>query len=122
MKKLATLGLVLLFSATASAQWGKKVKGNGNISTVERSTGDYDRIGVSGFFDVDLVARVEPTVNDRARRLFVLAPIPHEDVGPFDEQLALFAELGFDPIKRDAHASWHGAIGFIEGDDARGLG
>lgn len=59
MKKLATLGLVLLFSATASAQWGKKVKGNGNITTIERSTGDYDRIGVSGFFDVDLVSGSE---------------------------------------------------------------
>ena len=59
MKKLATLGLVLLFSAVASAQWGKKVKGNGNSTTVERTTSDYDRIGVSGFFDVDLVSGKE---------------------------------------------------------------
>jgi len=56
MKKLATLSLIVLFSASCTAQWGKKVKGNGNVTTIERSVGDYDRVGVSGFFDVDLVS------------------------------------------------------------------
>ena len=55
MNKLATLSLVLLFSASCTAQWGKKVKGNGNVVTIERSVGDYDGIGVSGWFDVELV-------------------------------------------------------------------
>ncbi len=59
MKKLATLSLIVLFSTSCTAQWGKKVKGNGNMTTVERSVGDYDRIGVSGFFDVDLVSGSE---------------------------------------------------------------
>jgi hypothetical protein len=55
MKKLATLSLVVLFTISCTAQWGKKVNGNGNMVTVERSTGDYEAIAVSGWFDVDLV-------------------------------------------------------------------
>ena len=56
MKKLLSLSLVLLFTASCTAQWGKKVKGNGNMTTVERNVGEYDAVGVSGWFDVDLVA------------------------------------------------------------------
>ena len=55
MKKLTTLSLVLLFTVSCSAQWGKKVNGNGKVVTIERSTGDYDAVAVSGWFDVDLV-------------------------------------------------------------------
>ncbi len=55
MNKLATLSLVLLFTVSCTAQWGKRVKGNGNVVTIERSVGDYDGIGVSGWFDVELV-------------------------------------------------------------------
>ncbi len=54
MKKATTLCLALFVIAVANAQW-KKVKGNGNVVTVERSTGSYDGVSVSGFFDVDLV-------------------------------------------------------------------
>jgi len=56
MKKLLSLSLVLLFTASCSAQWGKRVKGNGNVTTIERSVGEYDAIGLSGWFDLDLVA------------------------------------------------------------------
>ncbi len=56
MKKLLSLSLVLLFTASCSAQWGKRVKGNGNVTTIERNVGAYDAIGLSGWFDVDLVA------------------------------------------------------------------
>ena len=55
MKKLATLSLVVLLSVSCSAQWGKKVNGNGKVVTMERSTGDYEAVAVSGWFDVDLV-------------------------------------------------------------------
>ena len=55
MKKLATLSLVLIFTVSCTAQWGKRVKGNGNVVTIERSVGDYEGIGVSGWFDVELV-------------------------------------------------------------------
>lgn len=56
MKSLITLCLVALISISCTAQWGKRIKGDGNMTSIKRSTGDYDRIGVSGFFDVDLVS------------------------------------------------------------------
>lgn len=56
------LGLALCLMASANAQWGEKIKGNGNMTTNERTTGDYDGIAVSGFFDVDLVAGNEGKV------------------------------------------------------------
>ncbi|WP_299528748.1 head GIN domain-containing protein [Ulvibacterium sp.] len=55
MKKLITLGLLLAFTVSCTAQWGRRIKGNGNTVTIERSTGDYDAIAVSGWFDVNLV-------------------------------------------------------------------
>jgi hypothetical protein len=55
MKKLFTLSLVVLLSASCTAQWGKRIKGNGNTVSIERNVGDYDAISVSGWFDVDLV-------------------------------------------------------------------
>ncbi len=55
MRKSAILSFVILFTASCTAQWGKKIKGNGHIVTIERSVGDYDGIGVSGWFDVELV-------------------------------------------------------------------
>lgn len=60
--KTAIFGMALCLMACANAQWGKKVKGNGNMTTVERSTGNYDAIAVSGFFDVDLVSGNEGTI------------------------------------------------------------
>ncbi len=55
MKKSIVVTLVLAITVSCSAQWGKKIKGNGDKVTIERSTGDYDAIAVSGWFDVDLV-------------------------------------------------------------------
>lgn len=54
MKKIITLSLVV-FTVSCSAQWGKKIKGNGNTVTIDRSVGDYDAVALSGWFDVDLV-------------------------------------------------------------------
>lgn len=55
MKKITTLAIVMVLAVSCSAQWGKRIKGNGDEVTVNRSTGDYDGIGVSGWFDVHLV-------------------------------------------------------------------
>lgn len=55
MKKLSTLLCIGVLSLSCSAQWGKTIKGNGNNVSIERNTGDYDGIAVSGWFDVDLV-------------------------------------------------------------------
>ena len=46
MKKIITLGIALCTIAVTNAQ---KIKGNGNIVTIERSTDDYDAIAVSGW-------------------------------------------------------------------------
>lgn len=59
MKKLATLCLALILSATTYAQWGKKIKGNGNEVTIDRKTESYDAIAISGFFDIVLTDGTE---------------------------------------------------------------
>lgn len=56
MRKLSVLVCAGLISLSCSAQWGKTIKGNGNNVTIERNTGDYDGVSVSGWFDVDLVS------------------------------------------------------------------
>jgi hypothetical protein len=55
MKKLGVVVGLSLLSLSCSAQWGKTIKGNGNTVTIERNTGDYDGVALSGWFDVDLV-------------------------------------------------------------------
>ena len=55
MKKIITLSLVVAFTFSCSAQWGKKIKGNGNTVTIDRSVGAYDAVAMAGWFDVDLV-------------------------------------------------------------------
>tara|TARA_R110001583_G_C5641885_1_gene407914 strand:- start:50 stop:784 length:735 start_codon:yes stop_codon:yes gene_type:complete len=56
MKKLSVLLCAGLISLSCSAQWGRTIKGNGNNVTIERNTGNYDGVAVSGWFDVDLVS------------------------------------------------------------------
>ncbi|MFY0629368.1 MAG: DUF2807 domain-containing protein [Flavobacteriaceae bacterium] len=65
MKKLFITAIVLTMTLSVNAQswWGnKKVKGNGNVTTITRSTGDYDGVSVGGFFDVILVKGKEGKV------------------------------------------------------------
>ncbi|WP_149277505.1 head GIN domain-containing protein [Pareuzebyella sediminis] len=49
------LSLGILIVTSCSAQWGKKIKGNGNLVTIKRSVANYEGVAVSGWFDVDLV-------------------------------------------------------------------
>lgn len=58
MKKLVTLSLAL-FTIATYAQWGKKIKGNGNVVSIERSVGEYDEVSSAGWFDVELVGGIE---------------------------------------------------------------
>lgn len=60
----ALLFLSLTFSANAQNWWGtnKKIKGNGNIVTVKRSTDDYRGIAAGGSFDVILVKGTEGNI------------------------------------------------------------
>lgn len=59
MKKAALLGVCLLLAASVTAQWGKRVKGNGNVITEERNVGQYDGVSLAGWFDVELVSGKE---------------------------------------------------------------
>lgn len=61
MKTVQLFTLILLACVSlATAQWGgKKVKGNGTFTTVERSVGDYDGIAMSGWFDLEIIAGQE---------------------------------------------------------------
>ena len=54
------IAALLSFSVT-QAQW-KKIKGNGKIITVSRSTSDYDAIHCAGSFDYILVSGAEGTI------------------------------------------------------------
>jgi len=65
MKKLFITAIILTLTLSVDAQswWGnERVKGNGNVTTVTRSTGDYDGVSVGGFFDVILVKGKEGKV------------------------------------------------------------
>lgn len=61
MKNLITLSIIIFFSTQIQAQWwGKSIKGNGEVTTENRTTpGDYDEISVAGFFNVTLVKGAE---------------------------------------------------------------
>jgi len=44
------------------AQWGKRIKGNGKVVTIERATENYEAVAVSGWFDVELVEGAEGAI------------------------------------------------------------
>jgi hypothetical protein len=57
-QKISLSILLIAFTVSTNAQkWGssKKIKGNGKVVTVKRTTSDYDGIGIGGSFDVKLV-------------------------------------------------------------------
>lgn len=57
IKKITLIVALVCFGTSINAQWwgNKKVKGNGNVTTITRNTGSYDGVSVGGFFDVILV-------------------------------------------------------------------
>ncbi|TCK69081.1 putative autotransporter adhesin-like protein [Winogradskyella wandonensis] len=59
MKQLKLIFSFILLGAltTSNAQWwgGKGVKGNGDVTTITRTTSDYDGIKCAGFMDFKLV-------------------------------------------------------------------
>lgn len=57
MKKLILTSIIFALTFSLNAQnWGnnKRIKGNGNIITLKRTTTDFDKIAVGGSFDVVL--------------------------------------------------------------------
>ena len=61
---LTSLLLTLTFAVNAQDWWGnnKKIKGNGNVITINRTTTDYDAVSVGGSFDVVLIKGKEGTI------------------------------------------------------------
>ncbi len=58
---------IFLMSTTSNAQFfQKKIKGNGDVETINRSLGDYDKIAVGGDFRVELVKGAEGTITIKA--------------------------------------------------------
>ena len=64
MKKSILLLAAILSVSTINAQWwgGKKIKGNGNMTTETRNTGDYEGIKCAGSMDYILVAGKEGNI------------------------------------------------------------
>lgn len=60
MKKSILCIAVLLIVSTIQAQ--KKVKGNGNVTSITRTTSDYDAVNFAGSFDYVLVAGTEGNI------------------------------------------------------------
>ena len=56
------LAALLFLAAPAEAQWGKRIKGNGNEVTETREVGAYDEIHVSHIFKVELVPGSEGSI------------------------------------------------------------
>lgn len=59
MKKSILLLVCAVFLLSFNTNAQNKIKGNGKVVTQTRTTGDYDGIKISGFFDVNLVAGKE---------------------------------------------------------------
>jgi len=59
-KSILLLAAIMITSMSHAQWWGnKKVKGNGNMTTETRTTGDYDGIKCAGSMDYILVAGTE---------------------------------------------------------------
>lgn len=55
MKSIIALVLSIVCIATVSAQRNKKIKGNGNVVTIERNTSDYEALRIGGSYKIELV-------------------------------------------------------------------
>lgn len=68
MKTAYKLILVICLSTStvSFAQWGKGVKGNGKVSTVNRTTGEYRGVKCAGFMDFKLVPGTEGNITIEA--------------------------------------------------------
>ncbi|WGD34356.1 DUF2807 domain-containing protein [Olleya sp. YS] len=64
VKSTFLLVLALTTFTSCNAQWGngKTIKGNGNVTTITRTTADYDALRLSGWMDFELVKGTEGTI------------------------------------------------------------
>ena len=66
MKKLSTLFVCLSLFVAVNAQNERAIRGNGDVVTQKRQTVDYDKISLSGDFDLELVAGKEGEISVEA--------------------------------------------------------
>ena len=60
LKITLLLAIALVSFNTACAQWGnEKIRGNGDVTTITRTTSDYDDIKLAGWMDFKLVKGTE---------------------------------------------------------------
>ncbi|MDO5981344.1 head GIN domain-containing protein [Flavivirga spongiicola] len=63
IKKQTVLIIAMLFFASTSyAQWGKSIKGNGNVKIITRTTSEYDGIKCAGNMDFVIVSGTEGNI------------------------------------------------------------
>lgn len=65
MKTITTFILAITCITLTYSQRGEKIKGNGNVVTIKRQTGNYEGIAVGGFYEVELVDGEEGTITLR---------------------------------------------------------
>lgn len=63
--KFITTVLIAIITVQAQA-FSEKIKGNGKITTEQRTTGSYDRISIGGSFRVELVSGKEGNITIKA--------------------------------------------------------
>ncbi len=68
--KISLLLVLVIFSVTLQAQY-RRVKGNGNVIEITRNVSNFDKIYVSGSFDVNLVNGKEGLINIKAEENLV---------------------------------------------------
>jgi hypothetical protein len=90
MKKSITILFIALSFAIAQAQSSEKIKGNGNISTKEIATSDYDKVAVTGFFDVELVSGNEGKISIKGEENL----LEHIRIDVNDNTLTIATEKG----------------------------
>lgn len=94
MKKIILLCIAATSSMAVNAQWfgSENVKGNGNVTTVERSTESYDAVSVAGFFDVELITGTEGKITITAEENL----IPHIETEVKNGELQIKTEKGYN--------------------------
>ncbi len=96
MKTVRTIVFVtvLVCTGTLQAQWwgnGKKVNGNGEVTSITRNTASYDQIKVHGSLDVSLVAGTEGNITIKGESNL----IPHVITEVKGESLKIYVENGY---------------------------